>query len=78
MKLLLHICCGPCSIYPVKVLRESQFDVMGFFYGSNIHPYTECIRRRDTLSQYAEEIDLKLIIPGTYDLEGFLRERRFS
>ena len=77
MKLLLHICCAPCSIYPVRVLREDQFNVMGFFYGSNIHPYTECVRRRDTLVQYAEEIDLKLIISNDYDLEGFLRNAAF-
>ena len=22
MKLLLHTCCGPCTIYPVRILRE--------------------------------------------------------
>ena len=77
MKLLLHICCAPCSIYPVRILRENNIEVMGFFYGSNIHPYTECIRRRDALSQYAEEIDLKLIISDEYDLEGFLRNAAF-
>ncbi len=77
MKLLLHICCAPCSIYPVRILRESQFDVMGYFYGSNIHPYTECIKRRDTLTRYAEEIDLQLIVADTYDLEGFLRNAAF-
>jgi predicted adenine nucleotide alpha hydrolase (AANH) superfamily ATPase len=48
-----------------------------FFYGSNIHPYTECLRRRDTLTRYADEIDLKLIVSDTYDLEGFLRNAAF-
>ena len=73
MKLLLHICCAPCSIYPVQVLRQENYDVMGFFYGSNIHPYQECLKRRQTLSDYADTIDLKLIISETYDLEHFLR-----
>jgi predicted adenine nucleotide alpha hydrolase (AANH) superfamily ATPase len=77
MKLLLHACCGPCSIYPVRVLRERDIDVMGFYYGSNIHPYTECVRRRDTLVEYADDIGLKLIMPGDYDLEGFLRNAAF-
>lgn len=77
MKLLLHTCCGPCTIYPVRILREQQYEVMGFFYGSNIHPYTECIRRRDTLAQYAGSIDLKLIISEAYDLENFLRNTAF-
>ena len=77
MKLLVHTCCGPCSIYPVRVLRENQFDVLGYFYGSNIHPYTECLRRRDTLSRYAEEIGLKLIISEAYEIEEFLRNAAF-
>ena len=73
MKLLLHMCCAPCSIYPVRVLREAKHDVMGYFYGSNIHPYNECLKRRQTLADYAETIDLKLIVSEDYDLEHFLR-----
>jgi epoxyqueuosine reductase len=77
MKLLLHTCCGPCSIYPVRMLREQKMDVTGYFYGSNIHPYTECLKRRQTLADYAGHIDLKLIDDETYDLEGFLRNAAF-
>lgn len=77
MKLLLHTCCGPCSIYPVRRLREQHFDIMGFFYRSNIHPYTECLKRQQTLAGYAAQIDLKLIIDESYDLEGFLRNAAF-
>lgn len=73
MKLLLHICCAPCSIYPVRVLRNARHDVTGFFYNSNIHPYMEYRKRMDALSNYAREIDLKLIVSDTYDMEGFLR-----
>jgi predicted adenine nucleotide alpha hydrolase (AANH) superfamily ATPase len=74
MKLLLHICCGPCSIYPVRILRqEKNYDVMGYFYGSNIHPYTECLKRCQTLCEYADTIDLKLIISESYELEDFLQ-----
>jgi predicted adenine nucleotide alpha hydrolase (AANH) superfamily ATPase len=50
MKLLIHICCGPCSIYPVQVLRDDRHcEVMGFFYRNNIHPFTECMHREETL-----------------------------
>jgi len=73
MKLLLHVCCGPCSIYPVRVLRDDRYDIMGFFYRNNIHPYTECMRREDTLKTYAESIDLKLIVQPGYAIEEFLR-----
>jgi predicted adenine nucleotide alpha hydrolase (AANH) superfamily ATPase len=50
---------------------------MGFFYGSNIHPYTECRKRLETLQDYANKIDLKLIVEETYDLENFLRRAAF-
>jgi epoxyqueuosine reductase len=77
MKLLIHICCGPCSIYPVKVLRDDHHDVMGFFYRNNIHPFTECMRREETLKVYAESISLKMIYQPGYDIEGFLRNVAF-
>jgi len=74
MKILLHTCCAPCTIYPVKRLRENNHDVMGFFYKSNIHPYTECLKRLHTLEQYADLIQLKVIYQDAYDLEGFLQK----
>jgi hypothetical protein len=77
MKILLHICCAPCAIYPIKILRMEDFDIMGFFYKHNIHPYMECIRRLETLQSYAATIDLDVIYQEGYDLEGFLRNAVF-
>ena len=77
MKLLMHICCGPCSIYPVQVLRDDHCEVMGFFYRNNIHPFTECMRREETLKTYAESIALKMIYQSGYALEAFLRQCGF-
>jgi len=73
MKILLHICCGPCSIYPVKVLRTAGMDVSGYFYRLNIHPYSECLKRQETLEKYSTSIDLQLIIQKGYELERFFR-----
>ncbi len=73
MKLLLHMCCAPCSIYPVKVIRQAGIELMGFFYRNNIHPLTECLKRQETLAQYASTVDLKIIYQKGYDLEGFLQ-----
>jgi predicted adenine nucleotide alpha hydrolase (AANH) superfamily ATPase len=73
MKLLLHTCCGPCTIYPLQVLREMGIHVMGFFFRHNIHPYTECLKRQDTLDRYAEDQGLKMIWQPDYQLESFLR-----
>lgn len=77
MKLLLHICCGPCSIYPIRILREDGNQLHGYFYRSNIHPYTECLKRLDTLTVYARQSDLPLIVDDAYDLEAFLRNVAF-
>ena len=73
MKLLLHICCAPCAIYPLELLAHEGIETMGFFYRHNIHPFTECVRRQETLESYAEQIDLRVIYQDGYDLEGFLR-----
>ncbi|MCP4745746.1 MAG: epoxyqueuosine reductase QueH [Desulfobacteraceae bacterium] len=73
MKLLLHTCCGPCTIYPLHVLRQNNYDVYGYFYSANIHPYTECKKRFETLEHYARENDLEIIAPDTYDIENFLQ-----
>ncbi|MBT8359203.1 MAG: epoxyqueuosine reductase QueH [Desulfobacterales bacterium] len=73
MKLLLHTCCAPCSISPVKFLREQNLDVMGYFYRNNIHPYTECLKRQEALESYAKKIDLRVIYQEGYDLNGFIR-----
>lgn len=77
MKALLHVCCANCAIYPIKTMREDGLEVMGFFYRHNIHPYTECLKRQETLEAYAEQINLKVIYQEGYDLEGFIRNVAF-
>ena len=77
MKLLLHTCCGPCTIYPLRVLRDQGLEVMGYFYRHNIHPYTECLQRQETLQAYADQEGLRLIIQEGYDMEGFFRDIAF-
>ena len=73
MKVLLHTCCAPCTIYPVKTLRAEGLDVMGFFYRYNIHPYSECLKRQETLQSYADQVSLRVIFQEGYDLEGFIQ-----
>lgn len=72
MKILLHICCAPCAIYPVKEMRSNGLEVTGFFFNHNIHPYTEYRKRLDTVGEYAEKIDLEVIYRDEYRLEDFL------
>jgi predicted adenine nucleotide alpha hydrolase (AANH) superfamily ATPase len=72
MNVLLHVCCANCAIYPVKVLREQNHQVTGFFFNPNIHPYQEFKRRLDTVRDYAERTELPMTYRDDYLLEEFL------
>ena len=72
MNILLHTCCGPCALYPLRTLRTAGHQVTGFFYNHNIHPYQEYTLRRDAVMQMAEHEAMPLIMRDDYDLEGFL------
>ena len=74
LKLLLHTCCAPCAIYPLETLRNDGFEIMGYFYRHNIHPYTECLRRQDALKSYSETVGLRVIYQDTYDMEAFIQQ----
>lgn len=72
MKILFHICCANCAIFPVRVLRERNHNVTGFFYNNNIHPYQEFKKRLDTVKEYAEKVELDVIYNEEYLLREFL------
>ena len=61
MNILLHICCGPCAIFPLEQLLEEGHTVSGFFYNPNIHPLTEYMKRREGALQVAEHFGIPLI-----------------
>jgi len=72
MNILLHICCGPCSLYPLRTLRKAGHSVTGFFYNHNIHPYQEYDRRLKAAGEMASLEAMPLIIRDEYALEIFL------
>src|SRR4030067_2039807 len=73
MKILLHICCANCAIYPLKRIKEKGDDAVGYFFNPNIHPYQEYQRRLDALKIYSEKVGWKVIYRDEYPLEEFLR-----
>ena len=73
MKLLLHTCCAPCSVYCVDSLRAEGIEPVSFWYNPNIHPYQEYKMRRDTLKSYAASIGLELVVREDYGLRPFVR-----
>ncbi len=73
MKLLMHTCCAPCSIYCIDELRKNGIEPTLYWYNPNIHPYTEYIARRDCLKEYANIINVKTIFNEEYGLDEFCK-----
>ncbi|MFA5183230.1 MAG: epoxyqueuosine reductase QueH [Syntrophales bacterium] len=73
MRILLHICCAPCTIYPLRIFREEGFSLTGFFFNPNIHPYLEYQRRREALELFGQEENFEVRWSPDYPLEDFLR-----
>lgn len=73
MKLLLHTCCGPCSIYPIEQLRQ-EHQISALFFNPNIHPYQEFKRRQETLLAYCNGENIPVLDAGSYGLEKYLRK----
>lgn len=63
MKILLHICCAPCLIYPLKRLHEQGCQVKGFYYNPNIYPVSEYSRRQEATMILSQELHLELECP---------------
>ncbi len=72
MNVLLHVCCGPCAIYPLQELRAQGMEVTGFFFNHNIHPYQEYKRRLEAAREFARQVGMELVCRDEYRLEEFL------
>ncbi len=60
MKLLMHMCCSNCSLYPVKLTREEGMDYTGFWYNPNIHDLEEYSLRLDSVKKLAGLWDIDI------------------
>jgi predicted adenine nucleotide alpha hydrolase (AANH) superfamily ATPase len=74
MRILLHVCCGPCALYPLHQLRAIGHEVTGFFHNPNIHPYHEFRRRLEAVRQFAQETGCPVEIDEHYGLTEYLRQ----
>lgn len=59
--LLLHACCAPCSLEPVRLLREEGFEPTICWVNPNIQPATEHERRLRELERWCEAGKIELI-----------------
>ncbi|MCX8116904.1 MAG: epoxyqueuosine reductase QueH [Desulfobacterota bacterium] len=73
MRILLHICCANCAIFPIEAIRDRGDEVTGYFFNPNIHPYQEYRRRLEALKAYSERGRIEVIYRDEYLLEEFLK-----
>ena len=63
--LLLHACCGPCSLEPLRLLREEGFEPTICWTNPNIQPVAEHDLRLETLQAWARDVaHVKVIVAG--------------
>ncbi|MBP3831367.1 MAG: epoxyqueuosine reductase QueH [Clostridia bacterium] len=73
MKLLMHACCAPCSVYCINELRKENIEPTIYWYNPNIHPYKEYEARRDCLIEYTKSINVECIVEDEYGLDEFCK-----
>lgn len=65
-KLLLHACCGPCSLQPYEILKNAGWDITIMYSNSNIYPHSEFERRFCTLNKWCNDNKIP-VIKDKYD-----------
>lgn len=73
MRVLLHICCGPCAIVPIRELLAEGHEVEGALVNPNVHPYREFEKRNEAARQVAERLAIPIVLSDPYGLVEFLR-----
>lgn len=74
MKLLMHICCSNCAIYPLENFLCKGIDIKGFWFNPNIHPYTEYSNRLASLRKLQKLWNLDIEYVDDYAIDDFLKE----
>lgn len=72
-KMLLHVCCAPCSSHVLSVLYE-EFDITAFFYNPNITEKEEYEKRIEELKRFTQEAEFArnvVVCDGAYEPEKF-------
>lgn len=72
-RLLLHVCCAPCSSYCLEYL-DTHFEVVLDYYNPNISPRDEYDKRVEELKRLLKEMELSEPVSlhvGDYEPERF-------
>ncbi|MBW3014820.1 epoxyqueuosine reductase QueH [Candidatus Woesearchaeota archaeon] len=69
MKLLLHVCCGPCATESIRRLKD-EHEVICYFYNPCVEPKEEYERRKDAFVKVCDALAVDYVI-GDYDNRKF-------
>jgi predicted adenine nucleotide alpha hydrolase (AANH) superfamily ATPase len=73
MKILLHICCSNCALYPVKMIGSEGHALSGFWFNPNIHPVEEYTLRLDSLKELSDKWRLDILPVDVYKPEEYFK-----
>lgn len=65
--ILLHVCCGPCSLMSFEMLREEGFVPTAYFFNPNIHTQKEYMLRLRAMEKACVHEGVQYIIEGNKD-----------
>ena len=68
--ILLHVCCGPCSLMPIVHLRDEGWEPVAYFFNPNIHPADEWKKRCDAMREVAVRLNVPLLEEGEPENPG--------
>jgi len=69
-RVLLHVCCAPCSGSVIEDIKKAGTELTLFFYNPNIYPKEEYDIRKNEVMRYAKELDIPFI-DADYDSGRF-------
>jgi len=70
LRVLSHVCCGPCFTAVDERLNSDGLEVAAHFFNPNIHPGAEYRRRLIYVERYCRERSIPLIV-GANDLKVY-------
>ena len=73
MKILLHICCSNCALYPVKIFKSDGHDLTGFWFNPNIHPDDEYRSRLESIKKLDAQWHIGIHYIDEYTPEDYFK-----
>lgn len=76
--ILIHVCCGACSVYPL-IFLSGLFDITLLYTNSNIYPKEEFDRRLEALKKHVAlvnetfKVDIKIMV-DSYEHDEFIND----